>query len=51
MIHCIGAGPGDPGYLTLRAAELIAAADVVAGFDAVLDVAPLTFPVTAWSFR
>ena len=39
MIHCIGAGPGDPSYLTLRARELLACADVVAGFDAVLLVA------------
>ena len=39
MIHCIGAGPGDPNYLTLRGRDLIAEADVVAGFDAVLDVA------------
>lgn len=39
MIHCIGAGPGDPSFLTLRARDLIAAADVVAGFDAVLEVA------------
>jgi cobalt-precorrin-7 (C5)-methyltransferase len=39
MIHCIGAGPGDPGYLTLRARELLENADIVAGFDAVLDVA------------
>ena len=39
MIHCIGAGPGDPQYLTLYGRDLIAKADVVAGFDAVLDVA------------
>jgi cobalt-precorrin-7 (C5)-methyltransferase len=39
MIHCIGAGPGDPAYLTLRARDLLAEADVVAGFDAVLAVA------------
>jgi len=39
MIHCIGAGPGDPAYLTLRARDLLAEADVVAGFDAVLTVA------------
>ncbi len=39
MIHCIGAGPGDSQFLTLRARDLIASADVVAGFDAVLEVA------------
>lgn len=39
MIHCIGAGPGHSHFLTLRARDLIALADVVAGFDAVLDVA------------
>lgn len=36
MIICIGAGPGDTGYLTQRGAELIRSADVVAGFDAVV---------------
>ena len=38
MIVCIGAGPGDLGYLTRRGAELIQGADVVAGFDAVVDI-------------
>jgi cobalt-precorrin-7 (C5)-methyltransferase len=39
VIHCLGAGPGDPGHLTLHARDLLARADVVAGFDAVLAVA------------
>ena len=36
MIWCIGVGPGDLGYLTQHARELIEAADVVAGFTAVV---------------
>lgn len=38
MIICIGAGPGDIGYLTQRGAELIRDAELVAGFDAVVKV-------------
>jgi len=43
MICCVGAGPGDLGYLTQRGRELIETADVVAGFTTVVDlVRPLT---------
>jgi cobalt-precorrin-7 (C5)-methyltransferase len=38
MICCLGAGPGDLGYLTQRGRELIGTADVVAGFRAVVDL-------------
>ena len=38
MIHCIGVGPGDYEYLTLKSKRIIDEADVVAGFDAVVDV-------------
>ena len=47
MIICIGAGPGDIGYLTQRGAELIRAADVVAGFDAVINVVRSLIPSAA----
>jgi cobalt-precorrin-7 (C5)-methyltransferase len=47
MIICIGAGPGDIGYLTQRGAQLIAEADVVAGFDAVLAVVQSIIPAGA----
>lgn len=47
MIICIGAGPGDVGYLTQRGAELIRDADVVAGFDAVVNVVRSLIPPAA----
>ena len=47
MIHCIGAGPGDPNFLTLRSRDLLLSADVVAGFDAVLAVAQPHTPENA----
>lgn len=47
MIICIGAGPGDVGYLTQRGAELIRSADVVAGFNAVVKVVESVIPATA----
>jgi cobalt-precorrin-7 (C5)-methyltransferase len=47
MIICIGAGPGDLGYLTQRGAELIREADVVAGFDAVVNMVQPIIPTNA----
>lgn len=47
MIICIGAGPGDIGFLPQRSAQLIKDADVVAGFDAVVNVVSPLIPDTA----
>jgi cobalt-precorrin-7 (C5)-methyltransferase len=38
MISCVGAGPGNLGFLTRRGQELIEGADVVAGFTAVVEL-------------
>jgi iron complex transport system ATP-binding protein len=37
-VTVVGVGPGDPTYLTARARDLIASAEVVVGFRSVLDV-------------
>jgi cobalt-precorrin-7 (C5)-methyltransferase len=45
MIYCVGAGPGDLGYMTQQGRKLIEEAHVVAGFGAVVDVVkPLIGP-------
>lgn len=45
MIVCVGAGPGSLEYITQRGAELVRTADVLAGFDAVVNVVrPLIAP-------
>jgi precorrin-6y C5,15-methyltransferase (decarboxylating) CbiE subunit len=38
MIECIGVGPGNLSFLTMYGADAISEADVVAGFDAVVDI-------------
>lgn len=47
MIICIGVGPGDVGFLPQRSVELIRSADVVAGFDAVVNVVRSLIPASA----
>src|SRR5262245_58540298 len=42
VVHLVGAGPGDPGCLTLRGRECLAAADVVI-YDALANPALLSF--------
>jgi cobalt-precorrin-7 (C5)-methyltransferase len=47
MIICTGVGPGHLDFLTRRAAQLIAEADVIAGFDAVVNVVRELIPAQA----
>jgi cobalt-precorrin-7 (C5)-methyltransferase len=47
MITCLGIGPGDAGYVTQHGVKLIEEADVVAGFDAVINVIQNLIPPTA----
>ncbi|WP_028534107.1 cobalt-precorrin-7 (C(5))-methyltransferase [Paludibacterium yongneupense] len=51
MIICIGAGPGDAAYLPQRSAQRLQEADVIAGFDAVLDVVSPLIPAAATVIR
>lgn len=45
MITCIGVGPGDLGFITTKAQRLLTEADVITGFDSVLNfVAPTLNP-------
>ncbi len=37
-VHAVGVGPGDPDFLTGRARECLTEADVVVGFETVVDV-------------
>ncbi len=47
MIVCVGAGPGSPEYLTRRGADLISGAEVVAGFNAVVEIVRPLIPAEA----
>lgn len=47
MIISVGIGPGNLEYLTRRGEKLIVEAEVIAGFQAVLDFASAMFPETA----
>lgn len=47
MMICVGAGPGSLNFLTRKGAALIEGADVVAGFDAVVDIVRPLIPAAA----
>lgn len=47
MITAIGIGPGDPAYMTRQGEALLAQADVVTGFDTILQLADTLIPTRA----
>lgn len=47
MITCVGIGPGDLGYLTQRGTELVRSANIVSGFDSVVDIIRPLIPESA----
>jgi precorrin-6y C5,15-methyltransferase (decarboxylating) CbiE subunit len=55
MITCVGVGPGDIGYLTEMAANLLRSAEVVAGFETVVNLVRPIIPsgakVVTMSYR
>ncbi|MEK9630136.1 MAG: precorrin-6y C5,15-methyltransferase (decarboxylating) subunit CbiE [Nitrospinota bacterium] len=47
MIYAIGIGPGDPQFLPLKSLEILKKADVISGFETVLNYARSNLPATA----
>ncbi len=47
MLTCVGIGPGDLSYLTQRGAQIVASAEVIAGFSTVIDLVRPLVPAHA----
>ncbi len=47
MIYALGIGPGDPQLLPLKSLEILTNADVISGFETVLNYAKPHFPTSA----
>lgn len=47
MIYALGIGPGDPQLLPLKSLAVLKKADIIAGFETVLNYAKPNFPATA----